>query len=262
MWKIFTAVLVMTSSFVIAQDNYEIQVYDSKTQEPNTTMVELHSNYTFSGQKYYYDGICPTQHILHETIETTHGFTPWLETALYLFNAVGNDNRTTFVGSHLRVRMSDPFDIHLPVGIALSVEAGYQKREYCADDWTLEIIPIIDKKVNKWYFAFNPVIDRSFHGINEPKGFEFAPCAKASYDVVKKIAFGVEYYTSLGGFSQFDTYQNQQHQLFFVTDLGLWEDWEVNIGYGLSFTPATDNDIFKIILGYEFGGKRKLLGKN
>ena len=32
-----------------AQENYEIQVYPSKTADPKTTLFELHSNFTGSG---------------------------------------------------------------------------------------------------------------------------------------------------------------------------------------------------------------------
>ncbi len=90
------------------QDNYEIQVYGSETIERHKTMFELHSNYTFNGtiQKMY--GIEPTNHIFHETIEITHGFTDWFEVGFYLFNAIGNEKRTAFVGSHIRPRVSVP----------------------------------------------------------------------------------------------------------------------------------------------------------
>ena len=31
---------------IVAQENYEIQVYGSETMKPGRTMVELHSNFT------------------------------------------------------------------------------------------------------------------------------------------------------------------------------------------------------------------------
>ena len=54
-----------------AQTNYEIQVYGAETVPPETLMVELHSNYTFDGQKYAVDGVYPTDHQEHETLELT-----------------------------------------------------------------------------------------------------------------------------------------------------------------------------------------------
>ena len=54
-----------------AQGNYEIQVYGSDTVAPKTLMVELHSNFTPEGQKNLIDGVYPTNHQEHETIELT-----------------------------------------------------------------------------------------------------------------------------------------------------------------------------------------------
>ena len=74
--------LLLVSTTLRAQDNYEIQVYGSELIKPHQTMLELHSNFTINGFKTISpDGLMPTQHVEHETIEITHGFTPWLEVA-------------------------------------------------------------------------------------------------------------------------------------------------------------------------------------
>ena len=54
------------TTLVSAQDNYEIQVYGSDTVPPRTTMVEIHSNFTFEGSKTVQDGMLPTNHAEHE----------------------------------------------------------------------------------------------------------------------------------------------------------------------------------------------------
>src|SRR5882724_6090851 len=71
-----------------SQGNYEVQVYGAPTMAPKTTMVELHSNFTFSGSKTVDGGVRPTHHQWHETLEITRGFTDWFETGFYLFTAV------------------------------------------------------------------------------------------------------------------------------------------------------------------------------
>jgi len=58
-------------------------------------MVELHSNFTFEGAKTSQDGMFPTNHQLHETIEITHGFTDWFETGFYIFTAEKNGQGLT-----------------------------------------------------------------------------------------------------------------------------------------------------------------------
>jgi hypothetical protein len=203
-WLIYFLPVFTINIATYAQDNYEIQVYASETVAPATTMVELHSNYTFGGTTSTQDGTVPTHNIIHETIEITHGFTPWFETGFYFFNAIGSEGRTSYVGSHIRPRIAAPEQWHLPVGLSLSFEAGYQKREYCEDDWTLEIRPIIDKTWKKFYVSVNPTFDKSLHGVNENKGFVFSPNVKASYSVTKLIALGFEYYGTVGTLNHFD----------------------------------------------------------
>ena len=235
-----------------AQENYEIQVYGSETVAKHATMVELHSNYTFNGSKEVVNKVYPTNHIFHETVEITHGFNDWFEIGFYFFNAIGNNNRTNYVGSHIRPRVRVPDNWKWPVGVSLSVEGGYQKREYSEDDWSMEIRPIIDKTIDKLYLSFNPTLDKSFHGLNQSSGFDFSPNFKASYDVTKLWALGFEYYGNLGQVMHFTTLGKQEHQLFIAADANFSPEWEVNLGYGFGLTNATDRSIAKLLVGYRF----------
>ena len=248
---LFLSFLILTGT-AFAQDNYEIQVYASETVEKGKTMLEIHSNYTLEGNKETGKVLLPTNHIIHETIEATHGFTPWFEIGFYLFNAIGSNNRTSYVGSHIRPRVSAPVEWHLPVGLSFSAEFGFQKKEYSANTSTLELRPIIDKKWKALYIALNPVFGKSFKGPDENRGFIFSPNVKASYDLNKTIGLGLEYYGSTGPVFHFDTFNQQQHQLFVVTDLNLSPVWEFNAGLGRGFTESTDKLIFKVILGRKF----------
>ncbi len=257
MKSVFSFFLLLVYGQLRAQENYEIQVYGAPTLEKGATMLELHSNFTFGGQTYSHDGVLPTHNICHETIEITHGFTPWFETGFYLFNAIGLDNRTTIVGSHIRPRITAPENWHLPFGLSLSSELGYQKLEYSTDDWTLELRPIIDKTWKKFYVSFNGAFEKSLHGLNENIGFGFSPALKGSYNVTKEVALGFEYFGGLGEVGRIAPYQEQKHQLYLAIDIDFSPDWEFNAGYGLGFTNATDNEIFKVILGYKFHGQHK-----
>lgn len=251
--RIFLFVILSISVLSgFSQDNYEIQVYGSETVAKRSTMVELHSNFTFDGQKSVENGVLPTNHVFHETVEITHGWNSWFETGFYLFNTLGSDHRTSYVGSHIRPRVRVPASWNWPVGVSLSLEAGYQKRAYSEDDWSLEIRPIVDKQFGKLYLSFNPTFDKSFHGLNKNLGYVFSPNLKAAYNITKVIATGLEYYGSLGPLNHFESYQSQQHQLFVAIDLDWSPDWELNVGYGLGLTETTDNEIFKVILGYRF----------
>ncbi len=235
-----------------AQDNYEIQVYGSETEDAGHTMVELHSNYTFDGSTTVVDGVLPTEHVFHETIEITHGWTPWFETGFYFFNTLGNDGRTAYVGSHIRPRFAAPESWKWPVGVSLSLEYGFQKAQYSADTETLEIRPIVDKKMGGWYVSVNPTLDETFKGPDAGRGLIFSPNVKGSYDITKLVALGLEYYGSVGPFFNYDPYQLQQHQIFVATDLNWDPKWEFNAGYGWGLTNSTDRGILKVILGRRF----------
>jgi hypothetical protein len=242
-----------------AQDNYEIQVYGAETVEPGNTMVELHSNFTVSGSKTLMDGMIPTNHAVHETIEITHGWNKWFETGFYIFTSYNQYGYGYgWVGDHIRPRVRVPEEWKWPVGASVSFEFGYQRARYSPDTWTLEIRPIIDKQVGRWYLAFNPTFDRSFHGPSVSQGMVFSPNVKAGFDVTKKVNVGFEYYGSVGPVTNFDPVRDQMQQFFPCIDLNVSPKWEFNAGVGVGVTGATDHLIVKFILGRRFDfGKSK-----
>jgi hypothetical protein len=237
---------------LFAQDNYEIQVYGSDLVPPKATMVELHSNFTFQGSKASVNGVLPTNHALHETLEITHGFSDWFETGFYVFTSAKNGYGWDWVGDHIRPRVAIPEKWRWPVGLSLSTEVGYQRPIYSEDTWTIELRPIIDKKFGRWYVSFNPTFDRSLQGLNANTGWDFSPNAKISYAFTPKVTGGLEYYGSLGPVTNFDPIPDQQQQIVPAIDLNLSPKWEVNLGVGVGVTRGTDHLLVKSIIGYRF----------
>ncbi len=244
--------LVATPALLLCQDNYEIQVYGADQVEPHHTMLEFHTNFTFEGSKSVENGVRPTEHALHETIEITHGFTSWFETGFYIFTSTRPRDGWDWVGDHIRPRFRIPESWHWPVGVSVSNEIGYQRAAFSEDTWTWELRPIIDQKKGRWYWAIDPTLDRSLHGPTANKGFEFSPNFKVSYDFTPKISGGLEYYGALGPITGFDPVKDQQQQIFPTVDLNLSPKWEINFGVGVGVTQGTDHLIAKLILGYRF----------
>ncbi len=250
-------ILLFCGSACFAQNNYEIQVYGSDTVAPGNTMIELHSNFTFSGSKEEVDGVYPTEHAEHETVEITQGITPWFETGFYIFTSADALHGWQWVGDHIRPRVRVPDSWKWPVGVSLSVEAGYQRYPYSPDTWTLEIRPIIDKQIGRWYMALNPTLDRSFHGPSVPQGLVFSPNFKVGYDITKKVNAGFEYYGSVGPITGFDAVRDQEQQIVPCIDLNLSPKWEFNAGIGVGVTHATDHLLVKMIIGRRFDFRRR-----
>jgi hypothetical protein len=228
---------LQTGALVRAQGNYEVQVYGSEMVPPGRTMVELHSNFTFEGSKTAVDGVRPDEHALHETIEITQGFNEWFET-------------------HIRPRIRVPEAWHWPMNVSLSTEFGYQRRSYSTDTWTWEIRPIVDKQLGRWYLAFNPALERSFHGLEVSKGVTFSPAVKVGYDVTKRVNMGFEYYGATGSITGFDPLRDQLQAIMPAIDLNLGPNWEFNLATGIGMTGGTDHLLVKLILG-----RRLKLGK-
>ena len=150
LWLVMLVTLVGMGGMARAQGNYEIQVYGADTVPAKNTMVELHSNYTVSGQRYVIDGVYPTYHQEHETVEITNGINDWSEVGFYIFTSEQNGHGVQWVGDHIRPRVRVPDSWHWPVGVSLSTEIGYQAGGVLAgyvdvgdpahcrqDDWTV-----------------------------------------------------------------------------------------------------------------------------
>jgi hypothetical protein len=254
--SLLTATALSTATPVLAQDNYEIQVYGSALVPVKATMFELHSNFTMQGSKLSSGGVLPTNHALHETVEITHGFSEWFECGFYLFMSERGPDGFHYVGNHIRPRFSIPERFHLPVGLSLSQEIGYQSKQFSEDTWSWEIRPIIDQQLGRFYWSINPTIEKSLRGPNSSGGFEFAPNVQVNVDVAKRVNVALEYYGGFGPFGQFPAIQRTEQQLMPAINLDFGDDWEFNAGIGFGLTNPTDHLLGKIIMGRRIGGKR------
>ena len=254
-------VVSVLAPIAVAQDNYEIQVYGYDTVAPRSTMVEIHSNFTVDGSKTVQNGVLPTNHAEHETLELTQGISDWAEVGFYVFTSIQPDGGWQWVGDHIRPRVRVPESWHWPVGVSLSNEIGYQRAAFSPDTWTWEIRPIVDKKIGPWYLAFNPALDRSWHGPGVNQGVTFSPNAKVSYDFTRKIAGGLEYYAAYGSLTGFDALRDQQQQFFPSIDVDFAPQWEFNFGVGIGTTRSTDHLIVKCIIGRRFSWPHPREGK-
>jgi hypothetical protein len=233
----------------LAQDNYEIQVYGSQTQQKNSTIFELHSNYTFNGETETVHGVTPSNHSLHETVEITHGVTDIFEIGAYMFTNYTPGYGYKVIGTHIRPRIMAPAKWNLPVGLSLSTEIGYQDSAYSDQTWSLEIRPIIDKQWSKLYLSFNPTIGIALKSKYSNSTPTFEPNVKAAYNFFRNLSLGIEYYGDLGSINQLESLPLQSDAIFVAADMLNNPRWELNAGAGFGLTSATDSFVFKIIVG-------------
>ena len=233
-----------------AQADLEIQVYASPTIQKRATIFELHTNYTIQGIKDLPDP--KSVRNFNATLEITHGLARNFELGFYAFTSLKPDGQYEFLGTQIRPRVTAPSNWNWPFGASLSMEFGIFRADASQDFfWQGEIRPIIDITINNFYFSLNPNMDFVLSGENKYLGL--TPQFKAVYTLKEKYGFGFEYYGALGTFQHIPPVNEQEHLLGPMIDLYIDPKWEFNAGYLFGLTPASNQQIIKLLLGRRIG---------
>jgi hypothetical protein len=247
---------LMLPATVFAQDIFEIQVYEWDTVPKNKWSLETHLNFIAKGTKEFDGTAAPTDHQGHLTFELTRGITDHFEMAGYLVLAVRPGGGFDFAGVRLRPRFSIPEQWHWPVDAGLSIEFGFPRPLYEPNSVTLELRPVLEKKLGDWKLDFNPTIGRALRGRDSNKGFDFEPQAKVARFLKlpsdRQLGLGMEYYGSVGALTHFSPLRDQVHIFVPSVDIYLSDKTVWNLGVGMGATAAGERLIFKMRIGHEF----------
>jgi hypothetical protein len=252
MRKLIQTTIILTTflstPYLYGQDANEIQVYGSATVPVNTTVIELHSNYTFKGPKNNIN-----YHPLLETIEITTGITPDFEFGFYLFT-YNNNGKVNYTGTNIRPRIKAPDNWNWPIGVSLSSEIGFAIDPINKNkEWGAEIRPIFDKTIGLHYLSFNPNIGVSFTN----KEYLFEPNLKYAYAASPKASIGFEYYGNTGDILNPYKLPKQEHSLYLAIDLYLHPLYEFNLGIGKGMTDVSNGLNVKCFVGRKINWKKK-----
>lgn len=252
--RAFIALLISAGIPALAQDLFEIQVYEYETVDKGKWNLETHFNQITHGTKSYEGAVAPTNGQYHLTWELTRGITENFEMAGYLVTAVRAGGGYEFAGWRLRPRVRAPQRWKLPVDLSLSFELGFPRPQYEANSLTFELRPIVEKELRWMRLSFNPTLGRALRGPDTKEGFEFEPTAKFAYFIKKKDWFnvGMEYYGATGPITGFNRLGEQIHILVPSADIFFNEHAMVNLGVGYGLTHTGERLILKMRLGYRF----------
>jgi hypothetical protein len=243
----FIAVLLAAPS---AHAVDEIQIYTADINEVGQFSIEQHLNYTIKGlTDPAYPGALIDNHALNGTPEFAYGVTPWLELGLYIPFAVNEQGQFLSNNFKLRTEFAIPDAGKKDFFYGINFEYDFPSWPFVPGHFAMEVRPIIGWRNPQWEFIINPIIDFSWGG--QLGGVDFAPAARLARNLGEDRFVGIEYYTGLGTPGNWQSFQQQSHQLFAVTDFKIGEvDVDLGIGYGL--TPGSDRWVAKMILGYAF----------
>lgn len=242
--------VLLTTRRAAAVDPFEIQVYDATANSPGAPGIELHVNRVFDGVRTALPPELPMHHQTHFTLEPSLGVLPFLELGGYFQTALNADGSFDYAGTKLRAKLVTPPGWHEHLRLGLNTELSLLPERYDKNRWGGEIRPIVAWENERWLFAVNPIVGLPLGPPDASDGPTFEPAAMAKMKVEKVVAFGLEYYASLGPISGPSPLDEQEHYLYEAVDLLAVQHFELNAGVGEGLTSASNGFVAKLILGY------------
>src|SRR5262249_41452879 len=136
---------------------------------------------------------------------------------------------------------------------SFSAEVGFPREQYEENSVTLELRPIIEKKLGKFQMDFNPVLGRALRGTGTSEGWDFEPGVRFAYETTRKLDLSLEYYGATGPIINPLPKNEQVHQFFPGGDYKLNDNVVFNFGIGVGVTDAGNRLVYKSRVGILFG---------
>jgi hypothetical protein len=235
----------------LAIDFYEIQIYPVETTPQYHLTLELHSNSVITATgTLAHEQINPYQ--IHETLEATYGVLPYLEVGQYFATARLNAGAYEYAGSRTKVHFGVPATEDWPVQLGGNLELDYMRRAAEDNPLTLEIRPIVEKRIRAFTLIANLALEMPFKGPGTHRGMQFAPSGEVAYDLNRWLTPAVEYYGDMGPIAVLPGVQRQQHFIVPALNFNLLAQLELNLGVGIGVTRASNGLFVKSIVGWTF----------
>ncbi len=236
-------------AYAVDQVHDEIQVYNAEIAGVGQWTYEQHLNYAAVGQMQpEFPGGFISNHGLQGTPEFAYGMTNWWEAGFYLPFAVNSAGETYSDGAKIRSLFVVPDAAKRSFFYGVNFELGYEMPQFSLTPWNLEIRPIIGVRNSEWELIANPIVDVGFGPGGEA---DFAPALRLARNLEQDRFIGLEYYADFGRIGNFLPLQQQNQQLYAVTDFKV-NTVDVELGIGHGFTPGSDGLVIKAIIGYAF----------
>jgi hypothetical protein len=235
--------LAMIATGAWAQDDYEIQVYNSDTAAPGVIGFELHFNHVARG--------APAG-LTHLTLEPHVGLASWCEAGAYFQTVLSADGRYDFAGVKGRFKARWPEKLLQVVGVSLNTEVAFGG----IPDGTgaaMELRPIVDADFERVYLSFNPVVAVELTGVDRGLA-ALEPGLKAGAKLTDWLLLGAEYYGAWGPSARGGPVLDQSERVFAAVDAS-WRagraSFELNAAVGYGFVGA-EKLIVKLIFATDF----------
>ncbi|MGA2186474.1 MAG: hypothetical protein ABSH47_25945 [Bryobacteraceae bacterium] len=225
--------LLCSGSRLLAQDPFEIHVYEYEPQTLGEYSLEAHLNLTAQGTAERDGTLLPTERQTHLTLEPTVGLSENFAVGFMFLSAWQPGNSPQFAGWRVLPHFYAPKSWRLPVRLAFVAEFSFQNVRYEENSRRVELRPILDREFSRWQVVFNPVFERALHGPGTEHGWNFEPALLLRW---KRARFSpsLEYYGEIESINVPPRAQPEVHQLF------VGGDWRVNDGFVVNMGTGFD----------------------
>jgi hypothetical protein len=134
---------------------------------------------------------------------------------------------------------------------AIEVEYAIPLKKYL-DGETIETRVILEKDLGQVSIVLNPIFEKNVSGPNVDEGMDFQYASGLYYRATRRLTPGVEFYGDIGPLGNLNPKSQQQHYVFPRLGVKFTRSVSLDIGYGFGLTKASDDQVIKAILEFEF----------
>lgn len=232
----------------------EIQVYTDDLNAIGESELEVHTNFVSAGrERREYDGERPPYHVLRVTPEYSMGLAANWDIGFYLPMAYDADEHAGKIdGAKFRIKYLRKRSVESGTFFyGLNTEIGYSERRIEEIPWNSEFRGILGLRTENWLFVINPVLELSWV---RGAAAQFEGQIKIGREIGHGFALGVEHYSGFGPAGAFVPVHAQEQNGYAIVEYD-GGSWEVNVGVGRGWTPASDERVIKAIFTFPFHNK-------
>ena len=245
----FCCVGTLTTVNAMAQDLFELEVFDAELTQPGRFDVDLHTNVMSRGGVKL-PSSTGNHRPAHMSLEVARGWTDRFETGVFVqtapFSSAGSPR---LAGGHVRgkFRIGEAVDVRLAIG----AEYAFNRAAFSAEFQTFEVRQIIDFTRGRLSLIANPSVEIVTHG--SEKGLEpvFDVSAKAAWQLSPRVALAADYFSAEATTRHLQPETSAHHLVFAGLDLDVGSGWELAVSLGHCVT-SREPWLLKSVIGYGF----------
>lgn len=222
----------------------EIKVFTDELANYRQHNLEIHVNKASSAGPKAEDRATPLQVMP----EYSYGIWRNWELSLQLPAAISQD-ASRLEGYRAELQYVAPHEEDDGFYWGVNLELARVERSGEASFWSVELIPILGYRLDRWHLVANLGLDKAISGSSRETSFQ--PAAKVAYRAFRKNWFGLEYYVDAGPLRNPLPHSEQSHVLYVAWDGRIGKS-EMNLGIGRGLTDSSDRWVLKIICEFAF----------